>query len=234
MNKDKSINYNDPVKLFETLIISAAAATGMDRCSPVGHHIQLAIEEARRFKYNLTHPQSNDQRLEIEKRRFIAIFKNKYLELTDNEYCRVISDIEAKMIKQLNENLLEKNFSCDEFLQWLFDIFLPVEPKFSPPAIKFVCSHFVIDKFFFENKDVMKQKKEQVLRQKQVIDLINRARVLIRTSSSKEEAEEIKNCIKKYRDEGIMTVLRDKVEFFEKKHLDNPPKDNQASSEVGG
>jgi hypothetical protein len=195
--------------------MTAAAATGMNECDSIMHYIQLSIEEARRFRYNTTHPQSQDKKLDLERSRFFAIFKAKYLELTDIEYPRAFTDVEAKMVKQLNESLLEKNFTCDEFLSWLFDVFLPVETKFSPPAIKFACSGWVVNRFLFENKDVMKLKAEQVVRQKQVIDLVNRARVLIRQSKTKENAEEIKNFIKKYQSDGIMSVLRDKVEFFE-------------------
>ena len=80
----------------------------------------------------------------------------------------------------------------------------------------------------------MKQKREAAMRQKQVLDLISRARILIRQSSSKEEAEEIKKFIKKYSDDGIIVVLRDSVELFEKKQKERISQAGQINQEVGG
>ena len=236
MSKDKSINCSsDSLKNFETAFAAMAAMSGVDKCESAMHYFRLGMEDLKRFLFNMAHPQSLDRKLNIEKDRFFAIFKGKYLELTDIEYPTNDSPIEAKMIKQLNESLLEKNFTCDEFLSWFFDVFLVAEPKFKPPHIKLACSLWVVSKFFFENKDVMKQKQEHALRQKQVIDLINRARVLIRQSKTKEEAEEIKNFIKKYQVDGIMSMLREKVELFEDRYkVIESQENNQVSSGTGG
>ena len=235
MNKDRLMNHSgDPFNHHKTICSASLILSGADKCEAAAHYLRLHFEELDRFSFNQTHPKSMDKKLDIEKNRFFAIFKTKYLELTDIEYTKTYTDVEAKMVKDLTGSLLSKGFTCDEFLGWLFDVFLPVEPKFSPPMVKFVCSGFVVNRFLFENKDVMKQKQEAALRQKEVLDLISRARILIRQSSSKEEAEEVKKFIKKYSEEGIISVLRDSVELFEKKQKEKSSQESQMNQELGG
>lgn len=236
MNRDRLNNCtSESFKQFETAFVAIVSLSGVDKCESAMHYFRLGIEELKRFLFNMANPQSHDKKLDIERNRFFAIFKGKYLELTDIEYPKTYGEVEAKMIKQLMESLLDKNFTCDEYLSWFYDVLLVSEPKFKPPTIKLACSGWVVNKFLFDNKDVMKQKQEQVIRQKQVIDLINRARVLIRQSKTKEEAEEVKNFIKKYQSDGIISMLREKVELFEKRYREVKAQEGiQGSPEAGG
>ena len=232
MNKEKLISHSsDLISQHKTICSASFIMSGASKCETAAHYLRLHFEELDRFSFDQTHPKSIDKKLDLEKNRFLAIFKTKYLELTDLEYPQAYSDVEVKMIKQLVGSLLEKGFTCDEFLKWVFDDFLKAEPKFSPPSAKFTCSAFVVNKFLFENKEAMKQKHEQAMRQQQVLDLIARARIMIRQSGSKEEAEEIKKFIKKYSDDGVIAALRDSVESFEKRQKVRMSQENK---ELGG
>ena len=152
-----------------------------------------------------------------DRRKFIAIFKTRYLSQTDLEYCRTITGIDGRLINQLSKVLTENGFDVDEFLTWFFDVFLDENPKFQPPTIKLSCSSFVIEKFLFEHREQIKQRRDQAIRKKEALDVIGRARVLARTfENDPVNRKKVVDLLKEYRDESIMIEkLRSGIEALE-------------------
>ena len=70
----------------------------------------------------------------------------------------------------------------------------------------------------FENKEKIKQKKEEQIRTKASLDLISRARVLIRSYASDEIIKKkIADVLTGYRDGSIMLEkMREEIEFLER------------------
>jgi hypothetical protein len=217
-NVDRHAVPEDRLERFMGMIYALVEPFGIDEVPEVFHYVELlgqAIERQIVESKFAVNPQNKST---AERRKFISIFKNRYLHLTDLEYNRGITGVDGKMINQLTKILMDNGFEVDEFLAWLFDDYLKENPKFCPPAIKFCCSNFIVDKFLYEHKEQIKQRKEQNIRQKEALDLIGRARTLIRIfAEDKISKEKVVKLLTGYRDGSIMIErLRSDIEALER------------------
>jgi len=208
----------DRLERFMGLVYSLVEPFGIEEVPEVYHYIELLGQAIERHIAESRFTGSPQGRLSVDRRKFISIFKNRYLSTTDLEYTRAITGIDGRLINQLNKALGDNGFEVDEYLTWLFDSFLSENPKFNPPSIKFACSNFVVEKFLYEHKDKIKQRREDKIRKKESMDLISRARILIRHYQDNAEMKNIiVDVLKGYRDGGIMLEkMRSEIERIEK------------------
>jgi len=97
-----------------------------------------------------------------ETNKFIAIYKQKYLELTDFNCDEKINNTGYILIRAFIEKLTDQASSVTEYLAWFFDDFLPVSPKLCPPTTRLAISNSITSKFFFDMKDKLKSRKENL------------------------------------------------------------------------
>ena len=200
---------DDNVERFMGIIHSMVEPFGIDKISDVMHYIELLDQSVDRYLFNLKNKVSPKRKEHEDRKRFITIFEKRFLHSTDLDYSRPISAIDSRMMAQVAEKIEEKGFTVDEFLQWVFEIFLPDEPKFNPPTIHLVCTNFVVEKFLYQNKEKMKQRKEEDIHKKDALDVVNRARAVMRMYRElglPEEAQKIIILLKKYGKEGIISL----------------------------
>lgn len=201
-------------RAFMATVWTMARAFGIDKIPAACRYFQLASDEIDRALFEQKNPVVTRFKEDAERKKFITIFKGRYLQLTDLEYNSVINPMEARMISQVCVSLIGKGFSPEEYLQWLFDDFLPLNDKFVPPPIKFTCSGFTLNKFLYERKDQLKQKKDEALRSQLYVDLVNRARVCMRQNP--DEKEKLVRAVEKFTSGGIMLEdMRKLVEGYE-------------------
>ncbi len=103
--------------------------------------------------------------LTMEKRRYIALFKQKYLEYSDFVYSGAIDPATSFIIGSTVQRLLAEGSGSLEYLNWFFDEFMRDEynkKKFAPPTIKLSLSNFVVDKYLFINKDSLRVRKQSL------------------------------------------------------------------------
>jgi hypothetical protein len=196
---------------FMGLVYSLAGPFGVDNVPEVYHYVELlgqAIERhlvESKFAGNSQHHQVG------ERKKFIAIFKARYLHLTDLEFTRTITGIEGRIINQLIKAISEHEMEVDEYLEWWFE-FLAENPKFCPPSIKFAGSNFCIEKFLYENREKIKKTKENKIKQKNALDLIARGRVLIRTFDKNEDIK--KKIVEMLQSYGSGSIMINKLQEF--------------------
>jgi hypothetical protein len=220
--KDKTERFSVPEDREEQFLLQvllSAQMTGVAEDPEISHYIQLLREQVERKIFERTHKVSPMKKLNMEAKKYVAIFKQRYLQLTDLEYSRQVSPVDAKLMRQVTKALMEVGFEADEYLKWMFEEFLVENPKFCPPNIKWSGSGFVLDKFLYEHRAKMKEKKQAETRKREMLDLIERARTLMRCFvelGEKEKKEKVKALLKKHSDEGIMvTELRSQIQAFE-------------------
>jgi hypothetical protein len=121
------------------------------------------------------------------------------------DYPNPISPADLHVISNfINLKLKTTYIEADAYLQWFFDEFLERKPTFKPGTIKLACGALVWNDFLFQHKDALKEKKEKELQNSEVIDLINRARQLIRVSEDPKTKTKISGLIRKIMDDGIV------------------------------
>lgn len=203
---------------FMGLVYSLVEPFGIEEVPEVFHYVELLGQAIERQIVESKFAGSPQNRLAADRRKFITIFKNRYLHLTDMEYSRAITGVDGRLVNQLDKVLTDNGFEVDEYLTWFYDDFLNENPKFMPPTIKLSCSNFVVEKFLFEHREQIKQRKESQIRKKESLDLIGRARVLIRTCANDEEAKKkIIEVLKGYRDGSIiLEKMREVIEGLER------------------
>lgn len=99
-----------------------------------------------------------------EKKKFIAIYKQKYIEYTDFECNETFGASENFVIQNLCQKLISEGTDSQEYLNWFFDEFLKEEFNKkcygSPPTIRGVISNTIYAKFLFEKKQSLKTRKQ--------------------------------------------------------------------------
>jgi hypothetical protein len=97
-----------------------------------------------------------------DERYFIACHKQLYSVHTDLDYPYGVGPEEMGMIKSVTSKLRERETSVDDYLGWVFSVFLKDEFNNKiPPTIKRVCSHRVLAMFLTQNKGkIMKKKRD--------------------------------------------------------------------------
>lgn len=226
MSKDTS-NKKHPiqgssVEQFMTMVWTLADTYGIEDISEdVYHHIELLNDAVGRYLFE-TSTKSPQKKASEDRKKFIAIFCERYQQLVDLPYNRnSISSAEGKMISQVNKRLRDKGFSVEEYLDWVFDTFLEENPKFRPPTIKSICSNFILGKFMTANEELREARKRKQKDEAAAKDLINRAKVLMRSDLPKEDNDKLKTTLKGFSEKNVaISELRQVVEELEKKHAE--------------
>jgi hypothetical protein len=205
------------VERFMFIIYSMVEDFGIDQVPEVYRHVELLGEAVDRHIWEERHKVSPSRRVHGDRKRFISIFRARYLQLTDLEYHRQVTPIDAKLVNQVNRTLHEAGHDAEEYLKWLFENFLVENPKFCPPTMKQVCSNFFIHKFLYESKQGAVVDKEEESRKMEAQDLVARGRLLLRSGLSAENDEKVREKLKEY-SEGhiIIHELRQFIEAVER------------------
>ena len=220
---------------FMGIVYAMLEPFGMDKVPEVMHYVELLAQAVDRHMFNAAHPEQTNRRENEGRRRFIAVFKQRHLHHTDLEYSRPVVPAEGHNIVSTIKTLEEKGFATDEFLQWVFEVFFEENPKFNPPSIKFVCSRFVVEKFIYENREKIRQKREDQARREEALRVIGRGREvirLLRDSDRREEMGKMVEMLKRYRDGGIM--MDELREYIQKAEKDSAgPQTNEGEANDG-
>lgn len=201
---------------FMSVVYCLSEEFGINDIPEVYSYVELLGQAVARHVFEQNHKMSPQKKVHNDRKRFIAIFKTRYQQLLDLEYSKKITPIEMKLISQTNKKLLEDNFEPDDFLEWLFEDFLVENPKFRPPTVKSICSQFIMHSFISSNQHKREAKKRKKMNDAAGMDLIQRARGLLRSGMSAEDNEKVKDVLKKYSGKSIMlSELRQSVEKLE-------------------
>jgi hypothetical protein len=207
----------DKVERFWVMVLMFAQEMGIENHKDIYHNVELLGKAVERYLVERNLPTSPQKKVSQERAKFISIFKRRYVELTDYEYERVITGADSKLMNQVNKKLKECGFDCDDYLKWMFEDFLPDNPKFCPPVIKQVCAGWYMEKFLYEHRELAHSRKKDKIRMSESSDLLNRCRALIRKEGqSKDVISDIKISLENYKKNAIsLEELRTKVQNWE-------------------
>lgn len=124
----------------------------------------------------------------VNAKRLIKMYKDKYLELTDLNCEEDIAGSTFIIISRLAEKLDKEGSSTPEYIGWFFDEFLrqPENRKFIPPNIKLLTSNFMTQKYFYDKKDLFKMRKKDVGEQKRKLELLKVASELFDSTNDEQ------------------------------------------------
>lgn len=219
MSKDGSTKHpvsEDRTQIFMSIVYMLADEYGIKDHTDVYHQVQLLGDSVARHVFENNHKVSPQKKSYEDRKRFIAIFKTRYNETYDLEYRKKITPAEGKLIGQVNKELLKTGFRADDYLEWVFETFLPDNERFGVPTIKAVTGQYFVHNFLTANRELKDSKNRQELDKKSGQDLIQRVRGLIREGMSDEDKKKIKEALSGYGEQRIMlSQFRKVVENFE-------------------
>ena len=200
---------------FVSLILALVEPFGINTIPEIYSYVILLVEAVERHVFEKNHG-SAERRTHQDRKRFIAMFRGLYLQLTDLEYTRAVTPVEAKLVSQANKTLREQGFETAEYLTWMFGEFLPENPKFSPPTLRQVCGNFFVHKFIVGHREQSKDNMRRQVDEKAVVDLIKRSRILLRSELLDGEREKVREQLGKVSEQCIiLTEFRQVVETVE-------------------
>jgi hypothetical protein len=207
----------DGIQRFMQVVLSLVEPFGVDKEEDVHHYVVLLQKAVERNIFNRKNKGSLDTEEKREIRKFIAIFKQRYLQLVDNEYTDRPTPIEGRLIKSVVGKVQEAGLTGEDYLKWTFDEFLPENRKFIPPNIKQICANTFVAKFIYEKRGDVEKKKEMGIQSKDITDLANRSKALIRNPDVPEaDKKNLRKALKKTTSgDIILEELRTQIEGFE-------------------
>jgi hypothetical protein len=211
------------VEYFIGMVYSFSELCGINKIPELHHQIELLARAADVHLYEKDKgPVKNP--VNDEKKRFISSFKNRFLVNLGYEYPNTIKPLDSKMIDQFISGKISQNhIDADFYLAWFFDDYLEERQYLNPPEFTTAVSSKAWNTFIYDNKDAIKTKKEEFMQQSESINLINRARVVARSTEDMEIRTKVLEILKKFRDKGIMIAeFRKEVQI-----LENQIKSNQ-------
>jgi hypothetical protein len=202
--KDKHPVPEERLQHFMGIIWSMVEPFGVEDIPEVMDYVRLLNDSVERHLFEKRYKVSPQKKVNDDRKKYIAIFKQRYLEFTDLEYTRPVSAVEGKLIKQANKTLQDAGFSCEDYLKWTFEVFFDENPKFAPGNIKQTCGEHFLHKFLVDHKEEREQRQKDELAKKEGLAQMNKARQLMRETDSKENKEKIRSLVKQYGDGSIM------------------------------
>ena len=162
---------------------------------------------------------NGDDSIASEKRRFVALFRKKYLETMKFEYKDPVTPVNSVNIARIINDLKAEGGKYEEFLEWFFNDFCSLESnkKFMPPEINFMCSNHVLKKYLYVMKDTLRIRKENVSKERVRTMLLEIALPMQQRINQKDFAQKIIDF-----DNGLITAtkLLDLMKAFAKKYND--------------
>lgn len=127
-------------------------------------HNDLKVRQAI-MKSGVGQLKQDETPISKEKRTFIAIFKQKYLQFIDLKYEKQFSPVTNKVLTTTIERLLGQGSNSQQFLEWLWGDFFTLQKnkKYLPCDIVFSCSGWIVDKFLYEHKDKLRMRKQNLV-----------------------------------------------------------------------
>lgn len=112
--------------------------------------------------------ETDEDSITMDKRRFVALFKKRYVELTKFKFEDKITPITQVNMANAINRLKSEGGKYEEFLDWFFDEYCSLEEnkKFMPPQLNYVCSHYVVNKYLYKMKDSLQMRKDNLDREK--------------------------------------------------------------------
>lgn len=160
-----------------------------------------------------------DDSLPAEKRRFVALFKQKYLKTCLMEFKDKITPINQVSIARVIHELKDENARYDEFIEWFFDDYCSLEEnkKFMPPEINFMCSNHIVKKFLYKMRDSLRMRKDNINKEATKAMLLEIALPMQKRLARSEFAQKIIDF-----DNGILSATKflDLMKAFAKKYND--------------
>lgn len=107
----------------------------------------------------------NQTPLSKERKIFIAIFKQRYLQNIDLKYDKPLNVTTNAILTKTLQKLLTEGTNSQEFLEWLWTDFFVLEKnkKYLPCDIAFVCNSWIVDKFLYLKKDSLRIRKKDLV-----------------------------------------------------------------------
>jgi len=181
--------------------------------------LQEQINKKLGKKIKKEEKKSENQLENDDVRKFIAVFRDRYVNETDIEYKSQISPAEIGMIKSHTKKLSDKNVSIEEYMDWIFDVFF--EDKYNKekfvPGIKLVTGAFLASKFFMVNRDKIRGRAVSVQTKSKRETIRNHGKILYRSTNDRQiqkwleweaektiTTEDLEDYMKKYeREKGV-------------------------------
>jgi len=186
----------DSFHRFRNLLLELANVYEIRNDKNCDMAIECLLEELERAEFERTHKMPTKKKEQMQAEQYIAMFRHKYYLLFDLEYTKKVDGpIEIKIIKNVVKMLEDNHCSIEDYLNWAFDVFLPENRKFCPPAIRTTCSDFMVHKFLVEQKEVIAKRHEDDKEKMEEKQILAHGRMLVRTLPNKEE---IRNLIHSY------------------------------------
>jgi len=192
------------VEMFVGMVHTFAELCGVNKIPELQHQIDLLSREVDSYLFDKRNGPVRHKAGE-EKQRFIIIFKNRFREEYDYEYPNTLKPVDLHMLgdfiaKKLSVNHIDSAF----YLEWFFTSFLDEHRYMVPPDIPKSVSSKAWSVFVFEHKEQLKERKEQALVQSEGMDLINRARLVIRNTEDEDIKTKVIEVLKKYKEGSII------------------------------
>jgi hypothetical protein len=204
------------VQQFHGMVVALSESLKISKIPEIQQYITLLGEACDRYVVEEDAIKTRKERVSSRNfRRFIAIWKERYLQEYDSEYGR-LDDGELGTVKRIIKEIDQHKLTVDDYLKWLFEEFFPNNTKLHP-NVKLAGSKNFIRQFVAEHVDTSKQRKKREMANIEFTDLSNRIKKMASDPETKELAKKAYEEAKRFKNgDIIISELRKTVEGLER------------------
>jgi hypothetical protein len=200
---------------FSAIVNSMIEPFGISEIPEAMKYIVLMDQEIMRHVHGQSLPEDVKGKHK-ERAAFILLFQNKYRKRFGYDYDRKVSPADAKLIVGALERLEKKNITIDEYLGWIFEVFLERNQE-RAVNISGVAGNYPIDAFIASNRELIERKMKEGVEGAERLAFVNRINVLRRKFRGTDKEAGIESLVKEYKERKIsFEGLKSKVIVMEK------------------
>lgn len=187
MNKPEEI---ESLEWFKMRIQQDALLLNVYEYKEVAKVMDLLVQEVDRAIFNKKNPIKEDSKIQNLQKKWCALYKHYFETFTKTKLLQKPSAAHFRQIESAIYKLKEAHTDMEGYLKYLFEDFFPKNPTFIP-QLGFTVSDFALENYLVTCRDEIQKKKEELLKQEELKNILNRYRVLVRKHNSKSEVQSI-------------------------------------------
>jgi hypothetical protein len=175
---------------FMNVVTYMSHNLGLDKDKDIKFCLDELLKAIEYKVFEIEHPKEEA----LPDGEFIVIWKNMYLEESSFEYTAEIRKPEIGAIRNLCKKLRDEVCTTPEqYLSWFFRVYMQTPAQKNnqgAPDIKWACSNVVYDKFRYNNRELIEERIQGELTEREKLALGRRIREVSRDPNLSNEARQ--------------------------------------------
>lgn len=198
----------DPLECYAGIVLSLSDVYGVRDIPEIFRCVEMLFDSIRKYR---AAEESGTLNLDAEenasRKIFIGKFMQRFKDAYGMEYPGKVSPADSRMVGQILNRLKEIGVNTTDYLSWVFDIWMPDNPRIKVTHIKTLGSDYFLNSFaiYAHETGLDVRRREETKRALELQDIESRVRGIKRVYGvgHPEVIEKLKRAVELYRENKV-------------------------------